>query len=278
MASLEQRRNLLVMKISNRGFSIIEVLFVVGFIAFISMALAAVISNQNKEMKSIYQKSEALELKSTLLQALEVDDVCNWQFRDKVVNTSGVTATQKSSSVLNFGRLYMGPSSTSAVLVQEGQALPGTQTALEIASVTFEDIVATGIPNEYKGLVTVTFANSSLVRSMKPVRVQKIIKVVGSDPAGAKRIETCVLTRYSEIFTVPLSTLRNYHTNLQTNCSNMNTEKMTFDSACGRFCGGGCVAGVNVGCAVTVPGKGFVSGLANECDSGASSAQCYCLK
>jgi prepilin-type N-terminal cleavage/methylation domain-containing protein len=260
-----------------QGFSLIEILIAIAIVSVLALALATMTSNGQKEMKALVQKSEILEVKASLLQNLSLYEVCTWQFKDKVINTTNVTSTLKSNTTLSFNAIHLGPDASSAILAQAGQDLAGSQSGLKVATITFDEITATGMPDEYMGYLTVHFNSQNLVRPLKPARIQKIVHVIGSDPASAKRIDRCIVASYSQVFSLPISTLKTYHSDVLVDCSNMNTEKMFFDAACSRFCSLGCV-GADATCTSTAGGKGFVSGLANECNGIMGIAQCFCLK
>jgi prepilin-type N-terminal cleavage/methylation domain-containing protein len=261
-----------------KGFSLIECIVVILIISVLSLGFASMTSNQQKEMKALQQKSEIVEVRASLLQNLSLYEVCTWQFKDKVIDTTNVTSLQKSTTTLSFNTLYIGPDAGSSILAQAGTNLAGSQSGMKVATITFEEITATGMPDEYMGYLTVQFNDQTLVRPLKPARIQKIVHVIGTDPTSAKRIDRCVVESYSQVFPLPISTLKTYHSAVLPDCSNMNTEKMYFDSACGRFCRLGCGFNTDSTCTSTAGGKGFVSGLANECNGILGTAQCFCLK
>ncbi len=169
-----------------------QVLVSIGIMGILLLAMVSMLQTQQKELRSIRQKQEAVELKSTMLQQMLKSDICTWQLKDKVIDVSLVTTeASPSPTVVELNVLRQGPDVSSAMLAQAGEKLPFTTTGIRVASISFRHIFATGNANEYTGVFEVSFDESSLAYAIHPVQVQQVIKVVGTDPGNAKRIESC---------------------------------------------------------------------------------------
>lgn len=173
--------------LQNRGISIVEVLVVGGIMAIMMFAMMSVIQTQQVEVRSLQQKTEAVELKALLLKSFSDASVCTWQFQNKVVNvTPGASVTP-----LSVPALYQGLNAGSPALAIEGDKLPSSSYGLRVERISLGSFTPTGIANEYQGTLEVSFQSGSMARSMKPVQIRQIVKTDPSDPPVAKKILSC---------------------------------------------------------------------------------------
>ena len=180
--------------VNQRGGSLMEVIVAVGIMGILAAGMASMFDGQQKQIRALLQKQEMIELKNNMLRQLSSAAVCTWQLQDKRINVDGTySELAPSPTVLNLtgGTLYAGPSSTSAPLAIAGQRLPASLARLEVAAVTFKNIYPTGNPNEYKGVVEVSFNASSLAIASHPIQVQQTVTVNPTDPPDQKRIVAC---------------------------------------------------------------------------------------
>lgn len=173
------------------GFSLVEVLISAAAVLVVIFALISLLVSQQKEVKALFQKSDILELKNQMIQTLADPDVCSWQLKDKVLNVSSTTTTTKSPTTITLPQLYFGSSTASPVLAEAGQRLPASTNNVNVANIILKDIVSTGRPNQFMGTLEVSFDESSLVRSLRPISIQQVLNVEPTDPASAKRISSC---------------------------------------------------------------------------------------
>lgn len=175
---------------SQSGMGIIELVIAAGMLGVIALGAASMFESQHKQVKSLMQKQEMVDLKNLMIQALSKSDVCTWQLKDRDIVISPVpTETAPSSSVLTLtdNTIYAGTDNTSAALARPGK-LPGTLSGIEVQSVSFRNIYSTGIANEYKGMFEVSFNSSSLPIAVKPVQVPVFFRTYSATP---DRIESC---------------------------------------------------------------------------------------
>ncbi len=176
---------------NNLGFTIIEVLVAMGLLGIVAFIFGDIMYTQQREIRFMNQKGEAFELQTLIREALKSKAVCSWQLAHRVINVVGTTINNPSPTTLTIGTLYMGLNNASGVLAQAGFPVPQTSTGLIVQTVQFTKIFATGIPDVYKGTFVINFAPTSVVRSMRPVEVQKFIVLYPGGPLSAKLIKEC---------------------------------------------------------------------------------------
>ncbi|UOF02899.1 type IV pilus modification PilV family protein [Bdellovibrio reynosensis] len=267
------------MRIKTRsGFSITEILIGVAIIMIIALAFASLTTTMMKEMKGLTQKADAAELRNSMILALSNSNVCSWQLQGRTIRTTGVTSTNASSTTITLQNLYAGLNTNSFVIAQTGGSVSVSQSSLRVASIILRDIFSTGTPNEFIGTFHVSFDESTLVRSIKNATTQVVFIVNPSDPPNARRIVGCTSSG-SRSFLLGTPYLRQFHSQIDLGCGNMNTGKMFWDSACHRYCSIGCeVGGQDQICTTPIPGQGYPGGVATECGGSTQRAVCLCLR
>lgn len=168
---------------NNRGMSLVEVLVSLGITVILMSATASMFVTQQRENRALNQKLEMVDLKNQIMQAFQNSSTCTWQIQGKTFNTSGVTSTNPSSTSIDLVELRHGPNSSSLLLAKTNSTLPGSQSNLKVASIRFNNILATGNPDEYKGHFEITFMDSSLSRPMRPTIIPQVIQATGSPTA-----------------------------------------------------------------------------------------------
>jgi hypothetical protein len=181
---------------NQRGTSLIEVLIGASVVLVVIMSLGNLMLNQQKMIRGIEQKQEAIELKSRMQETLTNRAVCTWQMKKATasnrIDVSSTTATVESPTVVEVGELYTGSSETSpgTVLAKAGQMMAGSQVQMTPARVVLRNILRRNL-NEYEGNLQVEFDNGTLVRAIRPASMQIIFTTNSGDSDSAKRIESC---------------------------------------------------------------------------------------
>jgi hypothetical protein len=180
--------------LGNSGNSILEILVAAGIMLTLLMALLAMSDAQMKDLKSFYQKGELTDLRSQIMLAFSNTSVCTWQLANPAINPiidlSGVTTTQKSSTTLPLNELYFGLDNASSPVAIVGSPLPLSTTGLVVSQITFGEITATGNPAEYIGTLEIQMDSATLVRPLKPVRFRQVVSTT-TDGFGVTRIYAC---------------------------------------------------------------------------------------
>lgn len=244
----------------------------------IALAFASLTTTMMKEMKGLTQKADAAEVRNSMILALSNSNVCSWQLQGRAIRTTGVTATNASTTTITLQNLYAGLNTSSFVIAEAGGNVSVAQSSLRVATIILRDIFSTGTPNEYIGTFHVTFDESTLVRPLKSVTAQVVFIVNPADPANARRIVGCTSSG-ARSFLLGTPFLRQFHSQIAVDCTNMNSGKMFWDSACHRYCSVGCTpGGEDQICTTPIPGQGYPGGVATECGGPMQRAVCLCLR
>lgn len=168
---------------NTRGMSLVEVLVSLGITVILMSATASMFVTQQRENRALNQKLEMIELKNQIMQAFQNPLNCTWQLAGKTFDTTGVSTTTPSPTIIELGELRQGQNNTSLLLAKNNTRLPGTQTNLLVANVRFSNIVATDNANEYKGNFEISFAEASLARPIRAITIPQTIQTTGSPTA-----------------------------------------------------------------------------------------------
>lgn len=263
---------------SRSGFSLIEVLVTSSIVIIVALAFATLSQSLFKEFKGLTQKADAAEVRNSMILAFANSNICTWQLQGKKIRTSGVTATNSSSTNISFTALYSGLTTNSYVIAKTNTPISVSGSTLKVDSIHLKDIFSTGNTNEYVGTFYVTFDSDTLVRPLRDATAQVQFLVDPDDPANARGILGCT-SAGAKAFEVKHTELKMYHKEIQVGCVNMNTGKMFWDSACHRYCTFGCKPGIaDQTCTSPILGKGYPGGVATECGGATETSVCLCLR
>jgi prepilin-type N-terminal cleavage/methylation domain-containing protein len=161
------------MLFDERGFTLVEVLIASALVGGVALLFTNMITNQQKELKNLYQKSDILEFKNQMMGAFMKPGVCSWQLLGKVVDVSSTTIATPSPTVIDFGvtPLYQGLDASSAVMAQAGAPLPISTNGIDVKKVSFKNIFATGIINQYYGVFEIEFLAQTSGKTHKSVQI-----------------------------------------------------------------------------------------------------------
>lgn len=169
--------------LNNKGLTLIEIVVGIGLSAILISATTSMILSQQKETKALTQKLELSDLKNQIMQGFVNNDVCTWQFTGKTFSTDRVTTTNPSATTISLDALYAGLDNTSYVFAQRDTALPGSS-GLRVSTIQLTKIVATGVTDQYKGTIQISFSPDSMIRAIKPIEISQIITATGSPTAS----------------------------------------------------------------------------------------------
>jgi hypothetical protein len=258
------------------GFSVIEVLITPAIVIIIALTFASLTNNLLKEFKGLTQKADAAEVRKGLILAFVNSNVCSWQLQGKTIRTTGVTSKIASTTDISIPILYAGLNASSSVIAQANTKLNGSN--LTVESIHLKNIYQTGLENEYTAAIHVNFDASTLAKPLKAATTQVVFLVDPTDPANARRIVGCT-SEGSKSFTVLNTHLKKFHENIEIDCTNINSGKMFWDSACFRFCAPGCKpGGMSQTCTTFIPGQGYQGGIAVECSGNVKMGECLCVR
>lgn len=163
----------------------IQVLVALGITAIMAVAIATLLSNQNKEVKAISEKLLTKEIESQMKTMFSNSDYCNCLFRGKTFNTViGSEAIVATDQITQLPVGYSsGPADSPPCTVvatnfvsPSGMPVPNSNMTIGTIGVTNLQLVS---PANYKADMVISFANS--VRSIKEIKTSIQFSV---DPAA----------------------------------------------------------------------------------------------
>ncbi|RYZ61547.1 MAG: hypothetical protein EOP09_19820, partial [Proteobacteria bacterium] len=100
---------------SASGQSLVSVLVSLAITGIVLAVTMQIVSNQNKSLRFFTQKSDVLEMRSSILQSLQIEDSCKWQIvgAGNLINTTSLAAQK-----LNLNAFYAGVDALSPVLAK----------------------------------------------------------------------------------------------------------------------------------------------------------------
>lgn len=177
--------------LKNNGFSILEVLIAGSIGMIVMLAITSMVSTQQTEVRSLQQKLEVVELKSTLIKSLSNAQVCTWQFQALTIDVTDATPLVPGSTSISLPALRQGSSVASPIIVSQGEKIPLSNYGLKVDKISLGKFVSTGLADEYQGVLEVSFQSSSLARPLRALEMRQVLKTQASDPPNAKRIISC---------------------------------------------------------------------------------------
>ncbi|MGE0764705.1 MAG: type II secretion system protein J [Bdellovibrionales bacterium] len=189
------------------GFSLVELVIAAGVIGFLSLLFLNFVTSLQNQMRALNQKNETLEVVKSVRQMMDNMSSCSFNLLTGLPATmdlSTTTTTVPSPTVINIPVLRFGAAPTASVIAQQAQILPGSHTGLRVNTITFDNIRATGNPNEYVGRLSVSFDPATTAIPFQNLEFQQIFNVNPSPPAlpTARSIVSCgSATNSSIVFT-----------------------------------------------------------------------------
>lgn len=183
-----------------RGFSLIEVLVLLGILSVVGLGAATMISQLSTEQMIIGQKYEMLDLKQTMLNALSnpATCVCMLNPTNNATNSTSLTfdSTAPNPPAIMLDHFYAacdGNNHPTSAIVSAGQALPGSVTGLKVASITLRGISSIGAPgaHTFQAEFDVQFDPHSMLLARQPIMVSQIFSTDPASPANAQTIISC---------------------------------------------------------------------------------------
>ena len=191
--------------IGQQGFSLVAVLISVLIIGISMSAAISMMSIQHRDMKSLKHQLVAMNIKHHIIQTIKNPENCNCHFTQDPADTDATGANlgpftidttingDQTSPDINLGSFRSGCDFTSThnVIAAAGGAVNGGA-GLRVSSVRVTEITATGTPDEYAGMIQVTFARDGTThtRHQAEVDIRLSANLSPADPTKAA-IVTC---------------------------------------------------------------------------------------
>ncbi len=188
--------------LNSRGFSLIEVICVAGIMSILSLAIANMIVNQNRELKSIDEKMAQQNVQLLITNVLSSPTFCSCFMG---TNTFNYTTSTWNTFPSSIGSSYDAAcTSLGTPLLSVGSNIGNSN--LLPSSMSMQNITETtaGSGNFTANLI-VQLDSSLLVRSRKPITVPMYFKVNMAGVATARSLSSCASVSGSG--TVDLATL-----------------------------------------------------------------------
>lgn len=177
------------------GFSLIELVLVVGMMGFIITAFATFAAHMSRDLRGSNQKIEQMTMGQDLQMGLRMDNAaCSLTLgTNSTFNANQIT--QNSGPRINLPQGIVINSNTGERIAQPGELLRGTAAGLRVQRTELE--IIREVPNAnpgvliYEGVFRITLDPNSLVRSLQPVSVPYFFDVDPASPPGSRLITGC---------------------------------------------------------------------------------------
>lgn len=177
------------------GMSIIEVLIAVAIMSVVGTAMTSLITSQQKETRALSEKLAQLDLQKLLIASLANGSICTAELASNTFNATGpykinTTPGQLAAQKLNLTSLHASASAGAPVLIEVDQAVSANTSQLLVNTISFENFVSTGIPDNFLADLKISFKGS--VRSITPISMKMLVSTKPTDPPPAKTITSCL--------------------------------------------------------------------------------------
>lgn len=167
--------------LNDSGQSIVQALMGLGLIAITAATFAQMYVSQQKQLRSLEQRSEALDLKAQLMTTLQNADVCACHLNPALTLDDSNDANLKFNSTVIDGsqeikvhKLSSGCIAQASVIVSKNQVL---SSGLEVESISLKNMKPTGVANTWTGDWTISWKEKSFAATpLKSIKIgQKLI-------------------------------------------------------------------------------------------------------
>lgn len=176
------------------GETLVTTIVAMGIVGILMMTIVTMITDQNKNMRGVMQKTDAMDYMTMLKDTFKVSNVCDWQFSGtgQTIDLTSVAADGTLNSEINIPTLYTGADNRTPILGQVAATIPKTTSGVKISSIKLRKIANLGVANQIAGILEVSFDQSSLSRPLAPMHISKSFVVAPGDPVTAKNITKCI--------------------------------------------------------------------------------------
>ncbi|KHD89350.1 MAG: hypothetical protein OM95_04295 [Bdellovibrio sp. ArHS] len=188
--------------LNESGQSLVQALVGVGIIALMAATFAQMYVSQQKQLRSLEQKSEALDIKAQIITTMQNADACTCQLNPDLTTDDANDANLKFDSTIVDGSqeiktnvLRTGCIAQAATIVTTNQTLGS---GLEVESVALKNLKPTGVANVWTGEWSVTWkAKSFAATPLKAIKVAQKFIIDTTSPASTpnnRLIKSCIDT------------------------------------------------------------------------------------
>ena len=179
------------------GFSLVSILVSIGLLGLISLGIANMVDNLNREVKATGEKLSALELERNSLLVLGDGSICNF-----MVTTNGpwlrpgtqfplkINPSSTNHPPISFTKLLTTPKATAPPLIEVDSPATLNSKTLIVKSIEITNIKGEPTDNQFPATLQVTWDTNKSVRPLMPISHQVILLTSGT--GADKTITGCV--------------------------------------------------------------------------------------
>ncbi len=172
------------------GFTLIEVLSVLGLLAVVALGSSALMVTQTKQVKKVDQSTSVNDFKSEVIAAQQVAATCQANL-DSIANPLLVFDSTAANPQISVTRLKIGPDPSAAVIAEVNQEINGSGVAVD--RITLGNLRDLG-GNRWSGVWTIRLRQiDTSAPSFKEITFSPKVFMVNAATPNAVVITSCVV-------------------------------------------------------------------------------------
>lgn len=178
------------------GFSLVEVITALGILGIVSIQVASMLSNQNKEVRGITESLAAQDLYKDLIRSSADSNICKYMLKSVEFDSQEVLMGKPVKISMGDKPIYAsmtGPDTPGIILTKKGSQASSYSPTLYVKEISFEILSGTVSDKHgvFKANWVVDFEQDKSVRPNRPLKVSSIFKADVTNPSKAK-VESCM--------------------------------------------------------------------------------------
>jgi type II secretory pathway pseudopilin PulG len=175
------------LKLSSRGFSIIQMVVALGIASILVMVVASSMAAQHREARALNERLGALELQNTLTNVMANGDMCMFLLSPPTGTkpTFNSTLLPAQQPKINFKSIPQVAVANAPNLIKEGEAVTWSTVPLKPKSINLVILNGSGTKFFAQWQVQFDYANGALVRSLPVVSTNVTLTADISAPGNA---------------------------------------------------------------------------------------------
>ena len=178
---------------NKKGISLVETTVALGVMAILALAVSSMISNQQKESRSVSESLAKLDLEKLLIASLASGEICTFELTQPSPKTFDSTAISGSTPpTITLTGLHASAIASAPLLVQTGTKASPASSSLIVNSIVIGNIVGAGTPDSFLADLKIDFDPTKTVRVLKPISLKMTLNTDPTSPAKNKKITGCL--------------------------------------------------------------------------------------
>lgn len=170
-------------RFNEAGFSMVQVLIAIAISGMLAMGIATMMSNQNKEAKSLGEKVAIIDLSNLLMTTWTDPSVCTGQFSGTTLDTTLVGSPTPLE--LNLTTV----AGNGSPIINAGDVVSPIAPGFKVSTIKVTRFTGSG--DDFNAVLQIDFQVTKNTRAHKPAMVRLKFKTDPSTPANAKAILAC---------------------------------------------------------------------------------------